>query len=125
MAKKTFRATTILETGDIIDLFKRSMRSNKIAETMGTGTKYHSPDVRSEPAFTADPPGVSLTASLGGSHQNNSGVELFVWDRGGARELVVAPGRNFNSLGTAAKRKAKDFLSSVQSSDPSARYEEI
>jgi len=125
MAKKAFRATTALDVGDIVNLFKRSMRSNKIAEMMGTGTKYHSPDASAEPAFAADPPGVSLTASLGGSHQNNSGVELYVWDRGGARELFVAPGRNLNSLGTAAKRKAKEFLNSVQASDPSARYEEI
>lgn len=118
MAERTYRVITRLDVSKLNEMFEKSMRSNAIAERVGTGTSFSHPNNK---AFSDDPPTFATVASLGGQHQNHSGVELYLWDRGDHREVVVAPGKTpLMSTGGAAKKKAKQYVGDIEAVDPSA-----
>jgi hypothetical protein len=125
MAKKTVEIATEISIQDVADLFQKAMRMNWLNEhILGAGTTFEEPRASVFDNLNEDPPDFAVMALLGGrgGEIQRSAVHMYIWNRGGHREILLGVGRNLGSLGITAKSKIRRFIAALEEEDSSLKY---
>ncbi|WP_369153174.1 hypothetical protein [Streptomyces sp. R17] len=128
MAESPVEITTRLSMADAADAFRDAMRVSWWHETVtGAGTTFEQPRGSAFDTLAEDPPDFAVLALLGGrgAEIQKSAVHMYMWDRGGHREIMLGVGRNIGSFGIKANRKIRRYVDTLADLDPSMEYSGI
>ncbi|MEV7994569.1 hypothetical protein AB0O67_22425 [Streptomyces sp. NPDC086077] len=125
MAKPPVEITTQASMAEAADVFRRAMRVSWWSEHItGAGTTFEEPRASVFEQLHQDKPDFAVMALLGGrgAEIQKSAVHMYMWDRGGHREIALGVGRNLASFGLKANRKIRRFVDDLSDVDPSLEH---
>ncbi|MFJ8032231.1 hypothetical protein [Streptomyces sp. NPDC096032] len=128
MAKSPVEITTQLSMAEAADVFHMAMRVSWWSEHItGAGTTFEEPRGSVFETVAEDRPDFAVLALLGGrgAEIQKSAVHMYMWNRGGHRQIMLGVGRNLGSFGIKANRKIRRYVDALTDLDPSAEYSGI
>ncbi|MER5857237.1 MULTISPECIES: hypothetical protein [Streptomyces] len=128
MAKSPVEITTQLSMAEAADVFRMAMRVSWWSEHItGAGTTFEEPRGSVFETVAEDRPDFAVLALLGGrgAEIQKSAVHMYMWNRGGHRQIMLGVGRNLGSFGIKANRKIRRYVDALTDLDPSAEYSGI
>ncbi|MFD8375117.1 hypothetical protein ACFV2Z_30780 [Streptomyces sp. NPDC059688] len=128
MAKAPVEITTQLSMAEAADVFRMAMRVSWWSEHItGAGTTFEEPRGSVFETVAEDRPDFAVLALLGGrgAEIQKSAVHMYMWNRGGHRQIMLGVGRNLGSFGIKANRKIRRYVDALTDLDPSAEYSGI
>lgn len=128
MAKSPVEITTQLSMAEAADVFRMAMRVSWWSEHItGAGTTFEEPRGSVFETVAEDRPDFAVLALLGGrgAEIQKSAVHMYMWNRGGHRQIMLGVGRNLGSFGIKANRKIRRYIDALTDLDPSAEYSGI
>ncbi|MCX4997354.1 hypothetical protein OG739_32160 [Streptomyces longwoodensis] len=128
MAKAPVEITTQLSMAEAADVFRSAMRVSWWSEHItGAGTTFEEPTGSVFDSVAEDRPDFAVMALLGGrgAQIQKSAVHMYMWNRGGHREIMLGVGRNLAAFGIKANRKIRRYVDALAEADPSLEYSGI
>ncbi|MFF8406234.1 hypothetical protein ACF06P_31955 [Streptomyces sp. NPDC015684] len=128
MAKSPVEITTQLSMAEAADVFRMAMQVSWWSEHItGAGTTFEEPRGSVFETVAEDRPDFAVLALLGGrgAEIQKSAVHMYMWNRGGHRQIMLGVGRNLGSFGIKANRKIRRYVDALTDLDPSAEYSGI
>ncbi|MEU8715243.1 hypothetical protein [Streptomyces sp. NPDC048663] len=128
MAKPPVEITTRLSMTEAADVFRTAMRVSWWNENItGAGTTFEEPGGSVFDTVAQDRPDFAVIAVLGGrgAEVQKSAVHMYMWDRGGHREIMLSVGRNLRSFGLKANRKIRRYVDELAELDPALEHSGI
>lgn len=114
------KITTKLSAQDIAALFQLSMRVSWWSEHItGAGTTFEKPPASAFDELNTDTPQFSVRAMLGGRGADiqKSAVDMYIWDRGKHREVLLDTRKALLAFGIKANGKIKKFITAIKAAD--------
>ncbi len=114
------KLTTKLSAQDIAQLFRLSMRVSWWSEHItGAGTTFEKPPGSAFDDIDSDPPKFSVRAMIGGRGFDiqKSAVDMYIWDRGTHREVLLDIRKSLGSFGIKANGKIQKFIAAIKATE--------